>query len=538
MFSLAPFTAESTPTGLGRGRRRRVLRAPGLQSTTALLSFSQPLRADNPTGGLYAFGFYAGADVISTACLWTLNFAPRELLAIFANDYLFLRTPYQPRRLTQRWAVSLLYESQHIMAEEDKECVVCWSEEDEETQMILLPCGNHHVCKTSSPCLEGFFRDAMNEEKSYPPRCCNAVLLIQDYEEILPWDFQWQFLLKIREYSVVPKTRVYCGNQTCGNFLHTENYEDVDKHTIAVCNACLFVTCTKCKKSLFDSKPPKGCPKKLTEDENAVPCSNAPGKRCTKCAKLFRKTVEDHKCEIPEEDIKFELAAQKYEYQTCPGCKNIVELAEACNHINCSCGQEFCYVCGRSWSERWNLCLHGCPQYGKPRYDAEGYNVGGYHRDTGLNRDGRSLAEVEDMHDSEDEEDEVVDKAFWLREQIPGITDDLVETLLALPQEERELAIAQARFHADAQGEIPLGAQAAPAGHADDAGQVARPAQEAAAAAMWDEDGHGGWGNEPNIQPAEQEPVAVDLGFEDAAQDGDNADEAIVNDEMAEPVPT
>lgn len=409
-----------------------------------------------------------------------------------------------------------------------KECVICMSEEDEDTKLMSLPCGEHFVCKTTSACLEGFFRDAMAEEKAYPPRCCEGPLSIEDYEEILPWDFQWEYLLKIREYSVAPKTRLYCGNKSCGQFLYSENYETFKEHTVAICNACKHLTCTKCKRSLFDITPLAGCTNKLAEGDDAATCTKVPRKRCTHCTRLLSDFIEEHKCEIPEHDLKFELAAQKYAYQTCPNCNSTVELAEACNHMNCACGQQFCYVCGRSWSIRWNRCIHGCPQYGKPNYDAEGYNIDGYHRDTGLNRDGLRLAEVEAMEEreSDDESDEEENDVQRLRTQIPGIGDDLIETLLALPIEEREMAVAQAWFHADARGEMQLGA----------------PADQAAHGNGWDVEDGGedeGWGAIPEDWTTgasidQDDPFAIEMeaiNLEMARR------QALIDDRNADPAP-
>lgn len=34
------------------------------------------------------------------------------------------------------------------------------------------------------------------------------------------------------------------------------------------------------------------------------------------------------------------------DYQFCPTCGRAIELSEACNHMSCPCGEEFCYACG------------------------------------------------------------------------------------------------------------------------------------------------------------------------------------------------
>lgn len=78
--------------------------------------------------------------------------------------------------------------------------------EDEHTPLLQLTCGSHAVCPPSddSDCLASFFRQATNEERLYPARCCDAVLFLDDYAD-LPFDLVWAYQIKEREYSVPAK---------------------------------------------------------------------------------------------------------------------------------------------------------------------------------------------------------------------------------------------------------------------------------------------------------------------------------------------
>ena len=56
-------------------------------------------------------------------------------------------------------------------------------------------------------------------------------------------------------------------------------------------------------------------------------------------------------------------------FQICPGvgCGRKIELAEACNAMNCRCGTNFCFICGEHAepeSENWLRVDGGCPRYG------------------------------------------------------------------------------------------------------------------------------------------------------------------------------
>lgn len=36
-------------------------------------------------------------------------------------------------------------------------------------------------------------------------------------------------------------------------------------------------------------------------------------------------------------------------WMPCPKCHQLVEKTEACNHIKCKCGKDFCYACGGNY---------------------------------------------------------------------------------------------------------------------------------------------------------------------------------------------
>ncbi|KAF2497954.1 hypothetical protein BU16DRAFT_537538 [Lophium mytilinum] len=228
-------------------------------------------------------------------------------------------------------------------------CVVCEDEEKEETPLRETGCGEHSMCDA---CLEQVFRLALTDESKYHPQCCGleeSVLLVDDFEQYLPFELVFDYRVKEREYSVLARSRTYCGSKTCGKFIHPDNYKQ-DPADSALCDACNQLTCTKCA-TLMDSKGP-------------------------------------HTCVISEAEVKFQEAVKEHKYQRCTECNFVIELTEACNHISCECGREFCYICGKNWDG-----YHECPSYGHPVYDDEGYNQilpfkDGFHKDTGLNRNG------------------------------------------------------------------------------------------------------------------------------------------------------
>lgn len=163
---------------------------------------------------------------------------------------------------------------------------------------------------------------------------------------------------------------MYCANTSCAKFLDPYNHiTDANSNIVyALCESedCGTITCIGCRSMLKDG-------------------------------------IENHTCEVQENDKKFKETADEEGYQECFVCGRTVELAEACNHITCECGHSFCYVCGRDWNG-----THGCPSYGPAEYDEEGYNQAGYHKKTGLNRDGRTFRE-QITFEQEGESDETGD---------------------------------------------------------------------------------------------------------------------------------
>lgn len=280
--------------------------------------------------------------------------------------------------------------------------------------------------------------------------------------------------------------RVYCASEACGRFIHPSGHiEDKENNiTYAVCDSdhCFQATCCACKTLLIED-------------------------------------IQGHVCRARQLDKEFKEAVDKNGYKECFTCGATVELAEgtiippnttksrqlfwfkqslnhiqvdstttfvsfhvklgfsfsrklmdlACNHITCECGSEFCYICGKQWDG-----YHGCPQYGPATYDADGYNEAGYHRDTGLNREGRTHSEemahqnasrgVEgDGNDGDDNEEEGEPEVEDLRQRVMNQLEPDQRTMIeSLDAETREEALLQIMDAWVAQGvvfDLPQAAQ-------------------------------------------------------------------------------
>ncbi|KAJ4381375.1 hypothetical protein N0V86_003724 [Didymella sp. IMI 355093] len=281
-----------------------------------------------------------------------------------------------------------------------KTCVICGGDEADGNELLEAPCQRHWVCIDD---VGSFFERATENESLYPPKCCGQIFLLDLYEAYVPFDVQWAFQMKEQgEYSVLAKYRVYCASPSCSKFLspatHVKDPSTNVSYAVCLDNACGKLTCTNCKALLGGT--------------------------------------EGHTCEQNEDYKKFKQTATEKGFQECPTCASTVELAEACNHITCECGAEFCYICGESWPG-----MHACPHYGPAIYDEQGYNQDGYHRVTGLNRDGHTRqeqaftnADGNDENEEGDENDDPDDHHFVLQH----VDAAMRASFTALPHQDRE----------------------------------------------------------------------------------------------------
>ncbi|KAH7090295.1 hypothetical protein FB567DRAFT_287853 [Paraphoma chrysanthemicola] len=334
------------------------------------------------------------------------------------------------------------------MAENPKSCVICGGTESEGELLLAAPCGRHFVCHDD---ISSFFERATQDESLFPPQCCGQIFALEDYEDYVPFDISWAYQVKEQgEYAVLAKFRVYCASPICAKFLPPRAHiKDEDTNiTYAVCEggACGSVSCVGCRA-------------------------------------LIKHSVQSHVCQKDEEEEKFRQIAIEKGYQACNICGATVELIEACNHITCGCGHDFCYICGKDWQG-----VHGCPHYGPATYDEEDYNQEGYHRDTGLNREGLTRRQEnmrrreedgddddEEDRDEEDEEDnEEDDDPDW--EVLQHLTPDQRVVVNTLHGVAREDALDQLRITLFETRGIMFGNQDPP--------QVIHPDEE-------DEDGEG-----------------------------------------------
>ncbi|RMD42104.1 hypothetical protein DV735_g3034, partial [Chaetothyriales sp. CBS 134920] len=84
--------------------------------------------------------------------------------------------------------------------------------------------------------------------------------------------------------------------------------------------------------------------------EKAAEYSIPAGRRCVKICSICRGL--HHKKGLCPEDFGFRDTldiAELEGWKRCYRCRTLVERNEGCRHITCSCGAQFCYICGKIW---------------------------------------------------------------------------------------------------------------------------------------------------------------------------------------------
>ncbi|KAI1800421.1 hypothetical protein F4811DRAFT_32118 [Daldinia bambusicola] len=198
------------------------------------------------------------------------------------------------------------------------ECVSCLDDFNPK-DMVKAPC--HSYCKR---CFMRLIRTACANEQQWPPKCClnpipSATIILNAGN-----DLKKLYHERAAEWNLPISERVYCSSAGCSLWLRPDQINRA--RDIARCSAGHW-TCIICRGPQHDGT---NCP----EDRD------------------MRMT--------------YELAIEEG-WKRCYGCQAYVEHREACQHMTCRCGAEFCYVCGA----RWRTCMCTMEQLATVKENAE-----------------------------------------------------------------------------------------------------------------------------------------------------------------------
>jgi hypothetical protein len=174
--------------------------------------------------------------------------------------------------------------SSHLQAT----CVSCFENftNYEVSQLLCKTSGETECHAYCRECLAGIFEASLSDPSSFPPRCCSEPIPLPTTLSLLPQELHERFLSRQEELDTPDKT--YCSDPACAQWIRPTSIEA----GVATCRECQKRTCSFCKKEQHEDL----CP----EDEDVK-----------KLMKFIRKR----------------------KWQTCPSCRNVVELRIGCYHI-------------------------------------------------------------------------------------------------------------------------------------------------------------------------------------------------------------
>lgn len=197
--------------------------------------------------------------------------------------------------------------------EEQVECVSCL---DDIPKKDAIKAICHHYC---TDCFSRLIQTAVDNEAQWPPKCCLNPVPFRTIAKYAPPGLLASYRLKAEELETPIESRLYCSQPDCGAWIRKEF------HNLATRTA----TC------------PSG---------HAL---------CTMCRGPTHPA--DEACPQDRDTQLADRLAQEEGWRRCTKCSVLVEHRDACQHMTCRCGAQFCYVCGL----RWRTCGCGMEQLGE-----------------------------------------------------------------------------------------------------------------------------------------------------------------------------
>ncbi|KIW49609.1 hypothetical protein PV05_11276 [Exophiala xenobiotica] len=191
-------------------------------------------------------------------------------------------------------------------------CTACMDDFNRD-DLLNIGCG----CRYCQECLKDAFEAGCANMASFPPKCCGKALRISVWGGMLERGLVDRY--KQIEAEFTANRPLYCAYAHCSAFLPENNH--LADHEVGVCFKCERVTCKRCRRLM---------------DEHQEGIWDADERICPK--------------EDDNEAALYALGSEK-RWKQCPTCLTMVERTDGCNHMDCICGVEFCYRCGRLFDE-------------------------------------------------------------------------------------------------------------------------------------------------------------------------------------------
>ena len=276
-------------------------------------------------------------------------------------------------------------------------CGICL-EESKGTDCLRFPKCNHIYCKVYSvdlasanangckSCIKEYFESCIRQGNVMLVRCphttCTkaAVTASTKYEEqegyrflpilavppselrtIISDDLLQRFLhLAEKHFIESDASTVYCPRPKCQTALYGT---DPDKLLLR-CPKCEYPWCRLCSMTWHYPSPCslQGLDQEIVQKYKVADETTKNALELRYGKKIIQKLMEKQK----DEELFQTWVADNA--STCPSCHTATEKSYGCNHIHCTCGTHFCYLCGTHLSDSdpyHHFSTIGAPCYGK-----------------------------------------------------------------------------------------------------------------------------------------------------------------------------
>ncbi|KAF2712898.1 hypothetical protein K504DRAFT_497734 [Pleomassaria siparia CBS 279.74] len=232
--------------------------------------------------------------------------------------------------------------------EQEYTCMICCESDIFAKGSKLVPIKACKSCPNiiCAPCLKDIFVMASKDMRYMPPRCCIQIPLYHAKPYLTPIETE-RFKAKYEEWST-PKP-LYCPLPTCSTFIPDRLLPQEIRTFLG--------------KQRIDSV--HGTP---TSSE--IACPKCDTNICTQCRQFAHP---DQMCEnltfgVDEETAKL---LKDWGYKQCPKCSNGVKRMFGCNHMECLCGANWCWVCQKSNGDCYGQCYEEDDEYSDEDEDEE-----------------------------------------------------------------------------------------------------------------------------------------------------------------------
>ncbi|EFW99942.1 ibr domain containing protein [Grosmannia clavigera kw1407] len=184
------------------------------------------------------------------------------------------------------------------------ECISCF-DETPAREAVRRVC--HSYCLG---CFRQLVATAVSNEAQFPAKCCLNEVPSRTIRRHVTREVWQRYAAKAAELAVPVSERLYCAAVNCGMYVPASQQSRAAR--IGRCSGG-HETCTMCRQIAHGTGSKRG------------PCA------------------EDRDGQLADE-----LAADAG-WRRCQQCSVLIEHADACQHMTCRCGGQFCYVCGAVW---------------------------------------------------------------------------------------------------------------------------------------------------------------------------------------------